>query len=159
MGFYDGLDFTEADIAKNVRNKAEDVCNLINHFPEAGKDDAQSANDHFDKLVSSFERLGDSEEYRVAANEYNRSLGQFPANLFPIEKAPVFDRFENSAASDGEHTEKDDDDESSISNFIAEASSVIKSKVSRLSFFQIAGIIIAIAVIGKLAIGGIVKRK
>ena len=83
----------DTSLAKKLHDKAEAVYNLI-AYGEGGSAEAKAdAGEIYHKIDSCYKSLGDSEDYLEAAEDYNKTISKFPASVFPIDKAPIFELF------------------------------------------------------------------
>ncbi len=134
--------WNDTSLAKRLHDKSEAIYNLI-VYGDAGSAEARAdAERLYGKLDAGYKSLGDSVNYSSAAEAYNKTVSRFPASLFPIDKAPVFEHFNAPASS------------SSSSSGVSAVFSWIIAAISGLSIPQIAGLAVAVVIIVRL----IVKR-
>ena len=133
--------WNDTSLAKKLHDKAEAIYNLI-AYGEGGSAQAKAdAENIYGKIDSNSKSLGDSENYAKAAARYNKTISKFPASVFPIDKAPVFEQFsEHSGNSSG------------ASGVFSSIFSWIWALIAGLSIPQIIGLAVAVIIIVRLAV-------
>ncbi len=128
-------------LAKKLHDKAEAVYNLIAYGEGTGAEAKADAENIYRKIDSHYKSLGSSASYARAAEGYNKTISKFPASIFPIDKAPVFEQFSDQS-----------EDSSGTSGVFSSVFSWIGALIAGLSIPQIIGLAIAVIIIVRLAV-------
>ena len=133
--------WNDATLAKKLHDKSEAIYNLI-AYGEGGSAEARAdAGELYSKIDSYYKSLGDSNQYADAAADYNKTISKFPASVFPIDKAPVFERFSPNPGQSGQD---------SSSGVFSSVFSWIAALIAGLSIPQIVGLAVAVVIIIRL---------
>ncbi|MBQ7669698.1 MAG: hypothetical protein IJS45_03135 [Clostridia bacterium] len=145
--------WNDVSLAKRLREKTEAVYSLI-YYGSAKADVKRAAKALYDSVNDSYRSLGTLKDYAEAAERYDKVVSSFPLRLLSLDRAPQFEKAEQSSSSDAdpepEAVENINTEDESPSFF-----SELTEKVKTLSVFQI---IVIVAII-LIAVGSVIGRR
>ena len=145
--------WTDVSLAKRLREKTEAVYSLI-YYGSAKSDVKSAAKALYDSVSNTYRSLGTLNDFAEAAERYDKVVSSFPLKLLSLDRAPQFEKSEQSSSSDAdpeseivENINVEDDSPSFFSE--------LSEKIRTLSVFQI----IVIVVIAVTALGAVFGRR